>query len=281
MCKLATDAHIKVMKSAKAGLLQLQMHAVFQFEHTIRCGCNHMGFDSICSSGRDCATLHYIENDKIIEAGQMLLHDMGGKWYGYCADQAITFPVDGKFTPKQKDIYNAVYEAQRAVLDVLKAGVKWDEMHLLAERVILEHLIELGLVNKFPMEELQEKRVGAVFFPHGLGHLLGLRVHDVGGYTEGPARSDKAGLRSLRTRREMKEGMVMTVEPGCYFIDFIIKNSLADPELSKYLNGEKIAEYMEVGGVRLEDDVVIRKDGVEMLSFLPRKWEEVEKVLAE
>jgi Xaa-Pro aminopeptidase len=95
---VATNAHIKVMKSCKVGLTQVQMQAVFSFEHTIHCGCHLMAFDSICSSGRDCATLHYIDNDKIIEDGQLVLHDMGGKWHGYCADQAITFPVNGKFT---------------------------------------------------------------------------------------------------------------------------------------------------------------------------------------
>lgn len=129
---------------------------------------------------------------------------MGGKWHGYCADQAITFPVDGKFTEKQKAIYNAVYEAQKKVLETMRPGLNWADMHLLAERVILEHLIEIGIVNKFPMEELQEQRIGAVFFPHGLGHFLGLRVHDVGGYTAGPPRSDKAGIRSLRTRRDLE-----------------------------------------------------------------------------
>ena len=77
---------------------------------------------------------------------------MGGKWNGYCADQAITFPVDGKFTEKQKKIYNAVYEAQKAVLEALKPGVKWDDMHLLAEKIIIEHLIEIGIIKKFPME---------------------------------------------------------------------------------------------------------------------------------
>ncbi len=120
---------------------------------------------------------------------------------------------------------------------------------------------------------MQAKRVGAVFFPHGLGHLLGLRVHDVGGYTEGHQRSTEAGLRSLRTRRVVQEGMILTVEPGCYFIDFIIKNALDNPETAKYLNADRIKEFMEVGGVRLEDDVVVRKNGPEMLSSLPRKWE--------
>eukprot|EP00919_Chromeraceae_sp_WS-2016_P038911 GHVR01092867.1.p1 GENE.GHVR01092867.1~~GHVR01092867.1.p1 ORF type:complete len:105 (-),score=8.91 GHVR01092867.1:401-715(-) len=104
------------MKSAKHGLKQMQMHSIFHFQHSIHSGSIDLSFGSICSSGQDCATLHYIENDKIIQHGQMLLHDMGGKWYGYCADQAITFPVDGKFTEKQKHIYNAVYYAQKAVL---------------------------------------------------------------------------------------------------------------------------------------------------------------------
>ncbi len=110
---------------------------------------------------------------------------MGSKYNGYCSDITVTFPSNGKFTDKQKDIYLAVYDAYKTVLETVKEGVLWDEMHLLAERRILEHLIKLGLVvSGVPMEELAEKRVGAVFFPHGLGHFIGLCVHDVGGYTK-------------------------------------------------------------------------------------------------
>ena len=112
--------------------MQAQLQGVFEFEHTSKTGSRKTGFHGICSSGQDCATLHYIDNDKVYQPGEMALHDMGGKWYGYCADQAVTFPVSGKFTDKQKQIYNAVYEAQREVLKVLKPGVKWDDMHLLA-----------------------------------------------------------------------------------------------------------------------------------------------------
>lgn len=279
--KVASDIHIKVMKSTKVGLTQRQMQNIFHFEHSIKTDCPLFAYAPICSSGRDCATLHYIENDKVFKPGQMCLFDMGGKWAGYCADLTVTFPVDGKFTEKQKNIYNAVYYAHKAVLETAKEGVNWTDMHLLAEKIILENLIKIGIVNEAPMEELVEKRIGAIFFPHGLGHFLGLRVHDLGGYTEGHARSDKVGLRSLRTRRDLLEGMVITVEPGCYFIDFIIKNALEDPDRAKYLNAEKIEEYMEVGGVRLEDNVVIRKDGIENLCSIPRKWEDVEKILNE
>lgn len=152
-------------------------------------------------------------------------------------------------------------------------------MHLLAERIILQHLVKMGIVLDRPIEELVEKRIGAIFFPHGLGHLFGLKVHDLGGYTEGPLRSPLAGLSKLRTRRTLEEGICITVEPGLYFIDFMIKRALENPETAPYLNPAKIDEYKEVGGVRLEDDIVITKDGYELLSSLPRPIEEVEKLL--
>ena len=129
------------------------------------------------------------------------------------------------------------------------------------------------------MEELVEKRIGAIFFPHGLGHFFGLRTHDIGGYTAGPPRSEKEGLSKLRTRRTLEQGMCITVEPGIYFIDFKIKNSLNNPEIAKYLNADKIEKYRSVGGVRLEDDIVITKDGYENLTPMPREIEDVEEML--
>jgi len=156
------------------------------------------------------------------------------------------------------------------VKTVVRPGVKWEDMHLLAEKVILEHLVQIGILNKYPIEELVQKRVGAIFFPHGLGHLYGLKTHDIGGYTDGPLRSEIAGLSKLRTRRTLEEGICITVEPGIYFIDFMIEKALNDESLSKYLNKDKIDEYKGVGGVRLEDDIVITKDGYELISSLPR-----------
>lgn len=170
----------------------------------------------------------------------MVMLDLGGRWYGYVADQAITFPVNGKFTPKQRDVYQAVYQAQRAVEAVVKPGVLWEDMHLLAERIILQHLIKMGVVKDKPIEELVEKRIGALFFPHGLGHLFGLKVHDLGGYTDGTLRSTLAGLSKLRTRRTLEEGICITVEPGLYFIDFMLKRALEDPEIAPYLDAVKL-----------------------------------------
>jgi Xaa-Pro dipeptidase len=279
VCRVTSEAEKISARTAKVGLTQNQLHSVFQFQHSVRSGSLQLGFNSICSSGRDCATLHYIDNDKLIEEGQMVLLDLGGKWYGYVADQAMTFPVSGKFTPKQREVYEAVFEAQSAVKAAVRPGVQWEDMHLLAERIILQHLIKMGVVVDTPIQELVDKRIGAIFFPHGLGHLFGLKVHDVGGYTQGPPRSLQAGLSKLRTRRTLEEGICITVEPGLYFIDFMIKRALENPDTAAYLNPAKLEEYKEVGGVRLEDDIVITKDGYELLSSLPRPIEEVEKLL--
>jgi len=166
-------------------------------------------------------------------------------------------------------------------LNSLKEGVYWDDMHILAEKTINKHLIKYGLIKDADMDELVEKRIGANFFPHGLGHFIGTRVHDVGGYNKNcPERRTEPGLRSLRTRRQLKAGMAMTVEPGCYFIDFILDKAYNDPEQSKYLNKAKIQEYMDVGGVRLEDDLLITKDGHINLTYVPRTVEEVEACMA-
>ena len=107
-------------------------------------------------------------------------------------------------------------EAQNNVLHSIKEGANWEDMHLLAERTIVKHLIKLGLVKDTDLQELEDKRIGALFFPHGLGHFFGTCVHDVGGYNKGcPERRTEAGLKSLRTRRQLKAGMALTVEPGC------------------------------------------------------------------
>lgn len=158
-------------------------------------------------------------------------------------------------------------------------------MHLLAERVTLEGLKELGLVDG-DIDEMVEGRVGFIFQPHGLGHLIGLDVHDVGGYMDDitPERDMRPGLKNLRTARQMKSGMCMTIEPGCYFRDFLLNGELGSDKLNielKYLNLDKIKEYQaEVGGVRIEDVVLITNDGCELLSDeVPRTVEQIESCM--
>jgi len=212
----------------------------------------------------------------------MCLFDMGGEYYCYASDITSSFPASGKFTEDQKNIYNAVLSANRAVLNAVKPGVSWVDMHLLANRVMLEGLTKSGIL-KGSVDEMMKANLAAVFQPHGLGHFMGIDVHDVGGYLEGhPDRPSLAGLKSLRTARTLKAGMVLTIEPGCYFIDHVLDKSLADKNLADFFVPEAIKRLRGFGGVRIEDDIAITESGVELLSNkVPRTVEEIEAVMAE
>lgn len=164
-------------------------------------------------------SLHIVYN-YILFASRSLF-DMGGNYCGYAADITCSFPANGKFTEDQKLIYNAVLKARDAVIAAAKPGITWTDMHLLANRVTLTSLKEGGLLVG-DVEDMVRAGLNEVFQPHGLGHLLGLDVHDVGGYLPGhPERSKEAGVRKLRTARTLLAGMVLTIEPGCYFIDCV------------------------------------------------------------
>ena len=157
-------------------------------------------------------------------------------------------------------------------------------MHLLAERVELEGLKELGLIDG-DIDEMLNGRLGFVFQPCGMGHLIGLDCHDVGGYLEGlPLRDMRPGLANLRTARDVQKGMCLTIEPGCYFKDYLIEGKFDKTRFNvdlKYLNLDKIKEYQkEVGGVRIEDVILITEDGAELLSDeLPRTVEQIESCM--
>ncbi|KAK2703589.1 xaa-Pro dipeptidase-like isoform X2 [Artemia franciscana] len=284
--KLSSDAHIEVMKTMKPGMMEYQGEATFLAYCYKYGGCRHVGYTCICGSGSSGSILHYghagAPNEKPVMDGDMLLFDMGAEYCGYDSDITCSFPANGVFTEKQKVIYNAVLRANRAVIAAVKPGVSWTDMHLLANRVMLEDLKKADIV-KGDVEEMMKCHLAAVFQPHGLGHLIGLDTHDVGGYIPGktPERPKAPGLRSLRTARILQAGMCITVEPGCYFNDYSLNKALKDPTLSKYLNQEKIDEYRNFGGVRIEDDIYINENGCEVLSIVPRTIEEIEATMAE
>lgn len=167
----------------------------------------------------------------------------------------------------------------------LKPGVSWLEMHRVAEREVLKGLIRCGVLTDQGkdldevIESMMEVSLGGIFMPHGLGHLIGIDTHDVGGYSPGtPPRPTRPGQRKLRTARELKEGMVLTVEPGCYFIDPLLDMAKSD-ERQKHFFTDRLNDFRGFGGVRLEDDVVITSDGCENLSLCPRAVEEVLDVM--
>lgn len=154
-------------------------------------------------------------------------------------------------------------------------------MHLLAERIELEELVKAGVLQG-DIEEMMAARLGFIFMPHGLGHLLGIDVHDVGGYLgHCPERDPQPGLRQLRTSRVLLAGMVLTIEPGLYFVEAQLERAKADAKLCKFIRWEAIERFRRFGGVRIEDDVAITEDGAELLTQVPRTVEEIEAVMAE
>ncbi|XP_015667571.1 xaa-Pro dipeptidase [Protobothrops mucrosquamatus] len=282
--KISSEAHKEVMKAVKPGMKEYELESLFEHYCYKQGGMRHTSYTCICGSGDNSSILHYghagAPNDKTIEDGDLCLFDMGGEYYCYGSDITCTFPANGKFTPDQKAIYEAVYKSSRAVFSSLKPGVAWPEMHRLADRVHLEELKKIGILHG-SVDDMVKVHLGAVFMPHGLGHFLGIDVHDVGGYPEGVDRIDLPGLRSLRTARSLLEGMVLTVEPGIYFIDHVLDQALANPAQACFINNEVLARFRNFGGVRIEDDVVVTARGMELLTCVPRTVEEVEAFLSE
>uniref|UniRef100_A0A1B0FV12 Xaa-Pro dipeptidase n=1 Tax=Lutzomyia longipalpis TaxID=7200 RepID=A0A1B0FV12_LUTLO len=280
VCKVSSDAHKKVMKYVRDGVSEYEAEAVF-LEHSYRVGgCRHVSYTCICGSGENSAILHYghaaAPNDKILRDGDMCLFDMGANYGGYAADITCSFPANGRFTADQKIIYEAVLDARNAVLEAARPGVSWVEMHRLANRTMLKKLTEGGLL-KGDVDEMMRAGINGVFQPHGLGHLIGLDVHDVGGYlSHCPPRPTEPGFKSLRFARPLQAGMYVTVEPGCYFIDILLDRALKDPQQSRFLIPEAIARFRGFGGVRIEDDVLITENGCENFTKVPRTVAEIE-----
>ncbi|XP_062356014.1 xaa-Pro dipeptidase isoform X2 [Cinclus cinclus] len=257
---------------------------LFQHYCYTRGGMRHTSYTCICGSGENSSVLHYghagAPNDKTIEDGDLCLFDMGGEYYCYGSDITCTFPANGKFTADQRAIYEAVLKASRAVMKAVKPGVAWPDMHRLADRVHLEELTRIGIL-KGNVDDMVKVHLGAIFMPHGLGHLLGIDVHDVGGYPEGVERIEEPGLRSLRTARRLQQGMVLTIEPGIYFIDHLLEQALKDPAQSCFIDSSVLQRFRGFGGVRIEDDIAVTATGMELLTCVPRTVEEIEAFMAE
>ncbi|TPX56221.1 hypothetical protein PhCBS80983_g04706 [Powellomyces hirtus] len=280
--KISGDAHIALMKAVGTGKgSEREMHALFEYE-CFRQGGRFQAYTPIVASGRNGSVLHYVENSGPISTDKrdMLLVDAGCEYDCYAADITRTYPVGGKYEGDWKTTYEIVLDMQNAVLSALKPGVKWEDMHQLANKVAAEGLIKAGLV-KGDVPTLLANHIPAIFFPHGLGHSIGLDVHDVGGYPKGVPRLTDPGIKYLRMRRTLEKGMAVTVEPGIYFVDAMLDKALADPEQVRYLNVDVVKRFQAtVGGVRIEDDVIITEDGIDNLTgWIPKEVADVEKVM--
>lgn len=231
--------------------------------------------------------LHNPHYDGSLSDGDLLLVDCGAEVpSGWAGDLTRTVPVNGKFSETQKALYSIVDKARAEAISMAAPGVHFKDMHMAAAKVITEGLVELGIL-KGQVDQLVERGVHALFFPHGLGHLVGLDVHDMEdfgdriGYQDGEERSEQFGLCYLRLSRELEEGMVVTIEPGFYQIPALLNGKLAE-EFAEHLNRDALAKYADVRGIRIEDEILITDSGCEVLSrALPTEFSAIEQLMAE
>jgi len=230
-------------------------------------------------------TLHNESHENLMNAGDIAVLDSGVESpLHYASDITRTIPISGKFTQRQKDIYSIVLNAQLTAINIMKPGVSYRDVHIEAARVIAQGLKELGLM-KGDVEEAVSNGAHALFFPHGLGHMLGLDVHDMEGmgedfvgYDQNVERSKQFGLAYLRFAKLLKPGHVITVEPGIYFIPQLIDMWKSKKKLTQFINYKKVEKFKDFGGIRIEDDVLITKNSSKVLGkHIPKTIDEVEE----
>lgn len=223
-----------------------------------------------------------------LEKGRLLVIDAGAQSsLGYASDITRTLPVAGEYTSRQRDIYEIVLNGQQKAIQAIEPGIKYKDIHLATARAMAGGLKELGLMNG-DIDEAVEAGAHALFFPHGLGHMLGLDVHDMEGlgenfvgYDETVERSKQFGLAYLRMARRLQPGFVLTVEPGIYFIPPLIDRWKSEKKFTAFLNYDKIESYRNFTGVRIEDDVLVTKEGSRILGKpIPKTISDIEKTMA-
>lgn len=223
-----------------------------------------------------------------LKKGRFLVMDSGAESEGhYACDITRSVPVGGKFNQRQRDIYSIVLKAQETAISVIRPGVFFKDVHLQAARVIADGLKDLGLMKGNP-EEAVAQGAHALFFPHGLGHMLGLDVHDMEnlgenyvGYDDTVQRSEQFGLGYLRLARKLQPGFVLTVEPGIYFIPALFQKWKKERKFLDFINYDVVEKFLDFGGVRIEDDVLVTEEGHRVLGpKIPKKIQEIEKLFS-
>ncbi|KAF2035295.1 putative Xaa-Pro aminopeptidase [Setomelanomma holmii] len=272
---ISTTAHVNVMKAAAKAKNECELEAVF-LKSCVERNAKNQAYHSIVAAGENGATLHYVHNANPIKSQNLLLLDAGCEVDCYASDITRTFPIKGDFNEESLAIYKIVLDMQKQCIDALKAGVLWDSIHELAHKIAIKGLLDLGILEG-DAEAIFKARTSVAFFPHGLGHYLGMDTHDTGGNAD---YADKDSMfRYLRVRGTLPARSVITVEPGIYFCRFIIEPYLKDAEQSKYIDEKVLEKFWSVGGVRIEDNILITDDGVENLTPTPKEVDEIVKIV--
>lgn len=277
--EVTVQAHLAGMAATPGAQNEAQVRAAMEqvlIAHNLSCA-----YESIVTVHGE--VLHNNQYYHFLAPGDLLLADVGAETVGgWAADITRTWPVSGHFSATQRDLYNVVLAAHDACIAKAAPGVEYQDLHLLAATVIAEGLVDLGILRGQPAD-LVAIDAHALFFPHGVGHLLGLDVHDMedlgdlAGYAQGRTRSDRFGLGFLRLNRPLAAGMLVTIEPGFYQVPAILQDPQRRLKYRDWVNWERLAQFEDVRGIRIEDDVLITPTGAEVLTAqLPTAAEAIE-----
>lgn len=281
-CAVGYQMHVTAMKMAKAGVWEQTIAGTI--EGIANGGGGMVSFPVILSQNGE--TLHNHNHSQTLQDGRLLLVDAGAEIGShYASDFTRTFPVSGKFTQKQREIYDIVLAANNRATALAKPGVTYQSVHLAVCETIASGLKEVGLM-KGDVQEAVRNGAHALFMPHGLGHMMGLDVHDMEdlgqiyvGYDDETRPIDQFGTAYLRMGRKLQPGFVVTNEPGIYFIPALIEKWKAENINTDFINFDRLEQYFDFGGIRLEDDILITDAGCEIIGErVPITPEEIENI---
>lgn len=285
-CAIGYKMHVTAMKMCRPGVTEQAIGGAIDGVAYAE-GCMP-SFQSIVTMHGEI--MHGNPSPRQLESGRLMLCDAGAETNeNYCSDNTRTTPISGHYTQRQRDIYSIVSDCHDLVLDVARPGVKWWDVHFDVCRLMTNRLKELGLM-KGDTEEALRAGAHALFLPHGLGHMMGMDVHDMEGlgqtnvgYDDEVRPSSQFGTASLRFARKLEPGFVVTDEPGIYFIPDLIDLWKREGHNAEFLNFEEIEKFKDFGGIRIEDDVLITENGCRFLGEqrIPYHMDEVEQFLAE
>jgi Xaa-Pro aminopeptidase len=254
---LALDTLIEAGRTERE--LQIELEASF-----FRGGADALAFDTIVAGGAHAAVLHFAPTARPLGNGELVLIDAGGEYRGYASDVTRTYPVSGTFTPEQEQLYAVVRRALETAIQTCEPQVEWRDVHRAAAVIIAEGLVDFGILRG-ETESLFECGAVSLFFPHGVGHMVGLGIRDAGGVLRdrippGP------GFPTLRVDLPLQPGYTMTVEPGIYFVPPLLRDRTTREQLRQEVDWDRVDAMVDLGGIRLEDNVLITDDGREVLT---------------
>lgn len=267
-CQIGYQMHVTAMNMAIEGNWEYNVAGTIEGIALNNGGC--CSFPVICSQNGQI--LHNHDHSQMLKNNRLLIVDAGAETnMHYASDFTRTIPVGGKFTNQQKDVYQIVLDANNAAAAAARPGITYQQVHLMACKIIAQGLINLGIM-KGNADDAVNEGAHALFMPHGLGHMMGLDVHDMEdlgqiyvGYDDKTRPGKKFGLASLRMGRELEPGFVITNEPGIYFIPALIDKWKAEKINNDFINFDKLKSYLDFGGIRLEDDLLITQSGCRLL----------------